>query len=189
MSLDYKIELAAEYHVQAIPAIEQAAAAMFSEDDLPPELRYLVTDIKTLVEAQRQKRLWAALDDNRKLVGFALARIVGGYAHLEEMNVHPDHGRQGIGGRLLGAVKSWATVGGHPGVTLITFRHLPWNASFYERHGFVQLDDGNTSSSLRDLMREEAEAGLEPRNRVAMLFEFHGGRSSYGVGRRKLAIR
>ncbi len=77
MRPNYMIELAAESHVRAIPGIEQAAAVMFSEDDLPPELRYLVTDKRTLVEAQRQKRLWAALDDKKNLVGFALGRIVG----------------------------------------------------------------------------------------------------------------
>ena len=163
------IELAAESHVRAIPGIERAAAMMFSEDDLPLELRYRVTDKRTLVDAQRHKQLWAALDEQKILVGFALGHIVGRYAHLEEMGVHPDHGRRGIGSQLLRAVTSWARDGGYPGLTLVTFRHLPWNAPFYERHGFVQLDDTNNSASLRDLMREESEAGLEPRNRVAML--------------------
>ena len=181
MSEVYTIEFATECHVPAIAGIEQAAATMFSEKDLPTELRYLVTDQEVLLEAQRQRRLWAALDDKGNLVGFALARIVGGFAHLEEMDVHPDHGRQGIGGRLLGTVKNWARDGGYPGVTLITFRHLPWNAPFYERHGFVQLDEGDNTASLRELMREEADAGLEPRNRVAMLHCFNGGSGSGGA--------
>lgn len=175
MIRDYTIQLAAEHHVQAIPVIEQAAATIFSEFDLPPHVRLLVTDRKTLIEAQRDKRLWAALDQNNSLVGFALVRIVGGYAHLEEMDVHPDHGRQGIGSQLLAAVISWATAGKFPGITLITFRHLPWNAPFYERHGFIQLDDGNTSNYLRELIREEADAGIESRNRVAMIYRINDG--------------
>ena len=123
MNQDYTIELAAAVHVRAIPGIEQAAAAMFSEIDLPPDIRYLVTDMETLVEAQRQRRLWAALDDKRTLVGFALARVVGRFAHLEELGVHPEHARQGIGSRLLDTVTTWARDGGYPGITLITFRH------------------------------------------------------------------
>jgi len=174
----YKIGLAAERHVRAIPAIEQAAAALFSESDLPPEVRFLVTDMDTLVEAQREGRLWSAVDDRNRVVGFALARVVDGNAHLEEMNVHPDHGRQGIGSQLLATVIAWAKAAGYAGVTLITFRHLPWNAPFYERHGFVQIDEGNTSISLRDLIREEAAAGLERRNRVAMCYEFSEARKS-----------
>ncbi len=173
MCQNYTIELAAENHLRAIPCIEQAAAAIFSEADLPPELRFLVTDQETLVEAQRGNRLWAALDDKKIAVGFALGRVVDGFAHLEEMNVHPDHGRRGIGSQLLGTVISWARVGGFPGVTLITFRHLPWNAPFYERHGFVQLDYEDASSGLRELIHEEVEAGLEPRYRVAMLYSFN----------------
>ncbi len=183
MNQDYTIELAAAVHVRAIPGIEQAAAAMFSEIDLPPDIRYLVTDMETLVEAQRQRRLWAALDDKRTLVGFALARVVGRFAHLEELGVHPEHARQGIGSRLLDTVTTWARDGGYPGITLITFRHLPWNAPFYERHGFVQLDERRNSGDIRNILREEAEAGLEPRNRVAMLYEISGGSGSGAADR------
>ena len=171
MNQDYTIELAAEHHIWAIPAIEQAAAAIFSESDLPPEVRFLVTDEETLLEAQREKRLWAALQDETKLVGFALARVMGDYAHLEEMDVHPEHARRGIGSQLLDAVIGWAEAGSLPGLTLITFRHLPWNAPFYERNGFVRLDAESTNGLLQDLIREEAEAGLEPRNRVAMYYD------------------
>ncbi len=178
MSQAYTIELATERHVRAVPGIEQAAATMFSESDLPVELRYRVTDQKTLDAAQRRNRLWVALDDTRNPVGFALARIVGKYAHLEEMDVQPDHCGQGIGSRLLSAVTKWASDGGYPGITLITFRHLLWNAPFYERHGFVQLDDSNTSSNLRELIDEEADAGIEPRNRVAMLRLINDGSGS-----------
>ena len=183
MSQAYTNELATKSHVRAIPGIEQAAATLFSEHDLPPELRYLITDKKTLDEAQRQDRLWVALDDKRNPVGFALTRIVGSFAHLEELDVHPDHGRQGIGSRLLCAVTEWARDCGYAGITLITFRHLPWNAPFYERHGFIQLDERENSVSLRDLLREDAEAGLEPRNRVAMLYDFNGGSGSDGADR------
>jgi len=174
MRQNYTIELAAEHHLKAIPTVEQAAAAMFAEVDLPSELRFLVTDRDALIEAQRDERIWVALDEQKNAVGFALARDVGVYAHLEEMDVHPDHGRRGIGSQLLGAVINWARAAGFPGVTLITFRHLQWNAPFYERHGFVQLDCEDASSGLRELIREEAEAGLEPRNRVAMLYSFNG---------------
>ena len=178
MNQRYAIGLAARHHVRAIPAIEQAAAAMFSENDLPAELRYLVTDMELVVEAQRHGRLWSALDEKQNLVGFALVRMVGRFAHLEEMDVHPDHAMQGIGTRLLGAVIAWAKDGGHSGISLITFRHLPWNAPFYECHGFVQLDEGYDCSYLRNLIGEEACAGIDPSRRVAMLYDFSGTASS-----------
>ena len=183
MNQHYTIEIATEGHVRAIPGIEQAAAAMFSESYLPVELRYLVTDIETLVEAQREGRLWAALDGDKTLVGFAMVGIVGEFAHLEELDVHPDHAGRGIGSRLLDTVTAWATDNGYPGITLITFRHLPWNAPFYERYGFIQLDEQHNSDDLRELLREEAEAGIEPRKRVAMLYEINGGSGSDAADR------
>lgn len=184
MSQGYTIQLAAGHQVQALPAIEQSAAVIFSESDLPPEIRFLVTGQETLIEAQQDNRLWVALDDEGEVVGFALARLMGAYAHLEEMNVHPDHGRRGIGNRLLSAVKSWAKARELPGITLITFRHLPWNAPFYERHGFVRLDEGNTSVGLRELIREEADAGLDPHNRVAMIYVINDDSDLDGADRR-----
>ena len=165
---EYRIELAAENHLRQIPAIELASAAMFSEDDLPAELRFLVTDNETLRKAQGEQRLWIALDDANTVVGFALACIVDDCAHLDEMDVHPDHGRRGIGTRLLSAVIAWARSSGYPAVTLITFRHLPWNAPFYQTRGFEALAFSDAGDGLRALIREEAEAGLEPRNRLAM---------------------
>jgi GNAT superfamily N-acetyltransferase len=173
MSRDYSIQLAAGHHVHAVPAIEQAAAAIFSEADLPPEIRFLVTDKETLIEAQCDNRLWAALDDDDVLVGFALVRVIDSNAHLEEIDVHPDHGRRGIGSQLLAAVTRWATEGEFPGVTLITFRHLPWNAPFYERRGFVKLDDRDIGNTLRELIREEADVGIEPEKRVAMIYRIN----------------
>ena len=166
---DYRIELAAENHVRQIPVVELASASMFSEDDLPAELRFLVTDSETLRQAQRERRLWIALDDVNTVVGFALACIVDDCAHLEEMDVHPEHGRRGIGTRLLNAVIAWAQSSGYPALTLITFRHLPWNAPFYQNRGFEALAFGDAGDDLRALIREEAEAGLEPRNRLAMI--------------------
>jgi len=168
----YTIEPATECHLRAIPGIEHAAATIFSEKDLPSDLRYLVTDRETLGEAQRQNRLWAAVDDKGNVVGFALARIVGGVPHLEEMDVHPDCARQGIGSRLLDAVVEWARDGGYPGISLITFRHLPWNAPFYEQHGFTQIDETEDSAELCNLLREDIEAGLDAHNRVAMMLKF-----------------
>ncbi len=177
MSHAYTIEPATERHLRAIPGIEHAAASIFSEKDLPSDLRYLVTDRETLGEAQRQNRLWAALDDMGKVVGFALARVLGGVAHLEEMDVHPDFARQGIGSQLLNAVIAWARDGGHPGISLITFRHLPWNAPFYERHGFTQINETENSAELCNLLREEADAGLDPHNRIAMMLKFFNAAS------------
>ena len=103
-----RIELAQRTHLTQIPAIELAAASMFSELDLPQNVRYRVTDTETLRDAWDDSRIWVALNYADKAVGFAMADIVDGQAHLDEMNVLPDYGRRGIGTQLVQTVKeSW----------------------------------------------------------------------------------
>jgi GNAT superfamily N-acetyltransferase len=162
------IELAGSEHLSAIPAIELAASAMFPEADLPAEIRYLVTEDELLNEAQSEARLWVALTDDRTPVGFAMANIVDGGAHLDEMDVIPDFGRQGIGTRLMRTLIDWARLGDYPALTLITFRHIPWNAPFYERMGFVSMATAELGEELANMLQEEGKAGIDVHKRVCM---------------------
>jgi GNAT superfamily N-acetyltransferase len=172
---EISIKLAGSEHLSAIPAIELAAAAMFPEADLPVENRFLVIETELLQEAQSEARLWVALTDDRTPVGFAMADIVDGGAHLDEMDVMPDFGRQGIGTRLVRAFIDWARSGNYPGVTLITFRHLPWNAPFYEKIGFEAMKSSELGEELANLLQEEGEAGIDVQKRVCMRLDLTQG--------------
>ena len=88
--------------------------------------------------------------------------------HLEEMDVVPGHGRRGLGARLLEHVCSWAQARGHASVTLSTFRDVPWNAPFYRKHGFRDLQPEEWSPSMRSLQESEARHGLRVEARVFM---------------------
>ena len=63
-------------------------------------------------DALRDGLLWVA-EAAGTIVGFALLRFVGGLPHLDEIDVLPEHGRQGIGSRLLEAVSAWTKDAGH----------------------------------------------------------------------------
>jgi GNAT superfamily N-acetyltransferase len=162
------IEPATKSHLSAIPRIEQAAAAMFAEADLPLHIRYRVTDRATLASAQRDGRLWVALNAKREPVGFAHVCLIDDQAHLDEMDVHPDFARRGIGTALVNTVVDWARLQGYEELTLITFRHLPWNAPFYAALGFEIVSDDLLGHEMRDLLRQEAKAGLKAANRICM---------------------
>ncbi|MER6514459.1 GNAT family N-acetyltransferase [Nonomuraea sp. NPDC001636] len=100
--------------------------------------------------------------------GFALIGRVDGNLHLDQLAVHPDHMRQGIGGRLVEAVADHARAVGAPAVTLTTFRDVPWNAPWYERHGFAVLPEAEWGPELRALVEHERELGIEVAPRVVM---------------------
>jgi GNAT superfamily N-acetyltransferase len=99
-------------------------------------------------------------------VGFALVQLVDGNAHLTEMDVHPLHGRKGLGSLLLARVVDWARSQRFRAVTLTTFSHVPWNAPFYQRAGFRVLAPAEVGPKLAEILAEEASRGL--RQRVAM---------------------
>jgi ribosomal protein S18 acetylase RimI-like enzyme len=88
-------------------------------------------------------------------VGFAAVIELDGHWHLEQIAVHPDHGRRGIGAALLGAARA-----GRDGITLITFREVPWNGPWYARHGFTELPEAEWGPELLAHWRAEIDAGL-----------------------------
>jgi GNAT superfamily N-acetyltransferase len=71
-------------------------------------------------------------------VGLCRVEGIDGTAHLEQLSVHPDHGRRGIGRALLRAGCAWAKAHGYDDITLATYRDVPWNGPFYASEGFVE---------------------------------------------------
>ncbi|GAA3445097.1 GCN5 family N-acetyltransferase [Planomonospora venezuelensis] len=101
-------------------------------------------------------------------VGFALLGWVDGNVHLDQLAVHPDHERQGIGGRLVEALCAHAAAVGAAAVTLTTFRDVPWNAPWYGRRGFAVLEEAEWGPEMAALVVHEREAGIELAPRVVM---------------------
>ncbi|WP_113699996.1 GNAT family N-acetyltransferase [Nonomuraea lactucae] len=100
--------------------------------------------------------------------GFALIGRVDANLHLDQLAVRPSRMRQGIGGRLITAVREHALAIGAPAVTLTTFRDVPWNAPWYARHGFTVMPETEWGPQLRALVEHERELGIEVAPRVVM---------------------
>lgn len=166
------IELAREEDLAHLPAIEARAARLFSPEDLPPEVAARTMPMDRLRSAQREQRLWVAREEEGgRPVGFALLGVRRRDACLEEIDVDPDHGRRGLGRRLVEAVRVAARARGHERLLLATFRDVPWNAPFYARLGFEiveRIGEGERDAGLRAMRREDVEAGLDPSRRVLM---------------------
>jgi len=102
-------------------------------------------------------------------VGFALIEIVGErHAHLEEVDVHPDHGRRGLGKKLVAAACEWAFGSGYPSVTLTTFRDVAWNMPFYGKLGFEVVPEEDLPPEVAAIVADETRRGLDPGRRVVM---------------------
>jgi len=163
----YEIALAKPGDLPRIAPIELAAARLLA-GHAPDAVLAEVTPHEHLAAAQRDGRLWVALSSDIP-VGFALVEILeSGAAHLEEIDVLPDHGRQGLGTRLVRHVCRWAETRGLGAVTLTTFRDVPWNMPFYAHLGFEEIAPAALTPALRAVLEDEVRRGLDPTRRVAM---------------------
>jgi GNAT superfamily N-acetyltransferase len=88
-------------------------------------------------------------------VGLCRIDAVGEGAHLEQLSVHPDHGRRGIGRALLRGGVAWAQSRGYHELTLCTYREVPWNGPFYASEGFVETGPADDWRLARGLEPEE----------------------------------
>lgn len=170
MRSGYAIRPARVRDAASLGDVERAAAELFAPYGLA-ELFSETSPVEKLEAAARDGRLWVAVDAGGTIVGFALATVVGGNAHLDEIDVHPAHGRRGIGRALIDAVIAWARLRRHRALTLNTMRDVPWNAPYYERLGFVVLRDEDLPTALAELRRLEVEHGLPGERRVSMRLE------------------
>jgi GNAT superfamily N-acetyltransferase len=165
---NYAIRFANPEEVTQLAAIEDAAAEIFRHTAVAGAYLDDVQPIETNRDAQQQEMLWVAVAADGRIVGFALARLIDGEPHLEEIDVHPDHGRRGIGAALVRTVIEWARGRSAGGVTLSTFRDIPWNGPFYASFGFHALDTESLSDAFRELRMREREHGLPIDQRVVM---------------------
>ena len=157
--------------LEHLPDIERAAGEPFRAlgmaavaDDDPPTVRELAV-------FQQDGRAWVVADDTGRPVGYVLVDVVDGCAHVEQVSVQPRYARQGLGRRLLDTVELWARRLGLPAMTLTTFADVPWNAPYYERLGWHQLDRSDLTPELAAIRELEAARGLDRWPRVAMRYD------------------
>ena len=166
-SIQYKIQLAHSNELYLLLEIEKRAGCRF--DDYPElaEVPDDITPIQELEEAEKSKLVWVGLT-SQKIIGFAYATLIDGNCHLEELSVLPEFGRKGVGTALLDHVYIYAKEVGLTGVTLTTYRDIPWNGPFYLKQGFEILSNNSLSPGLRNAFEDEERRGLPIHLRIVM---------------------
>jgi GNAT superfamily N-acetyltransferase len=165
--MNYTITPARPHDLPLLPPIELAAARLLA-GHAPESVLAEASTVRELQQCLNRGHLWVARADGVP-VGFAQVKILEpGVAHLNEIDVDPDHGRRGLGTKLVMAVCDWAAASELEAVTLTTFREVPWNMPFYARLGFAQIPAGELSPALIFVLQHEVDRGLDPAQRVAM---------------------
>jgi GNAT superfamily N-acetyltransferase len=146
-----------------LQAIQLAAGDTFRDIGMTAVAERPPIPAESLSGYRQAGRAWVAVDDHDEPVGFVVADVVDGCAHIEQVSVHPAHAGQRIGAMLLDHVGGWAIRHDLPALTLITFRGVPWNAPYYERLGFRELAPAEVTPGLAALAAATTHGGARDR--------------------------
>lgn len=172
-----RIRLAKPADAAFLPAVERSAGEAFR---VIPSLAWIADDT-VLSEEDHQRFIdggtsWVSVSRTDRPVGFLCGEVCGRDLHIWALAVRSDHQRSGRGLALIDASIDWAKTRGLAGVTLTTFRDVPWNGPFYRRAGFQTLRDDRTGSRLRNILHREIEHGLPGERRCAMRYDIPAAR-------------
>ncbi|MBT9471467.1 MAG: GNAT family N-acetyltransferase [Pseudomonadota bacterium] len=165
MTHDLRLRAATRSEIEHVREIERASATRFLgtaraalADDDP-------TDAQTLAQRIDSGGLLVA-EDERRAVAFVMFREVEGCGYIEQIDVLPSHARRGIGAALMEAVAELGRARGWPALTLSTFKDVPFNAPYYRRLGFVDVE--TLTPGMAQIRAEHEARGLDERARVFM---------------------
>lgn len=152
----------------ALQDIERAAGECFRDIGMPEIADDEPLPADELARYVESGLAWVAVDEADAPVAYLIAEHVGEDLHVEQVSVHPDSARQGIGRALLERLADRAVSEGVAALTLTTFTEVPWNAPYYTRCGFRILDDDALAPGLREIRARESGHGLDRWPRTCM---------------------
>lgn len=159
---------AADVHdVPRLQAIEVDAGELFRSVGLDAIAEHPPPSAEELGAHVTDGTGWVAAVDGA-VVGYAVASVVDGEGHLDQVSVARSAAGRGVGRRLIERVCRWAGEEGYDAVTLTTFVDVPWNGPYYERLGFRVVDERDQGPELAAIRRREVDAGLDVAPRAAM---------------------
>lgn len=164
----FHIRLARINEVERLREIEDAAGELFNGLGLLDEGNDPGLALERIAALIELEQAWVICGPDERPVGMAVASDLGGELYLEEIDVLPAYGRQGLGARLLEYICDWAKAKGFVTVTLSTFRDVAWNGPFYRKHGFSDLVEHQWDDSMYDIRTKESQYGLRVEERVFM---------------------
>jgi predicted N-acetyltransferase YhbS len=165
----YRIRLARPEDAEAFHLVEEDAAGLLRDE--PSLTGTVIPPAASAVDHARtisKGRSLVALQAER-VIGFAAIRTVGRELHLAELSVKRAHQRCGVGSLLIRAMMIDARNSGYRAITLNTYRDIPWNAPFYARFGFVEVENFEGRGHLAESREEAAALGLPMDRRCAMI--------------------
>lgn len=165
----YRIRLARPGDAEAFHLVEDDAANLLREE--PTLAGTVIPPTASTADHARiiaKGRSLAALHEDQ-VIGFAAISTAGRELHLSELSVARAHQRCGVGSLLIRAMMIDARNSGYRAITLNTYRDIPWNAPFYARFGFAEVENFEGRPHLVQSQEGAASLGMPMDRRCAMI--------------------
>jgi N-acetylglutamate synthase-like GNAT family acetyltransferase len=128
--------------IEDLPQLVELLVSLFSEEeDFKPDRAKQEHGLRLILEQPNRGRIFVLRTDH-KVIGmvnllFTISTAEGGLVLImEDVIVHPQHRRQGYGGRLLEHAIEFAKEKRFRRITLLTDRISADSQSFFQQHGF-----------------------------------------------------
>lgn len=165
----YTVRLARPEEIDLLVAIDDDASALYAEVGLALSLAaddpFVVAERERWDAAIAEQRAWIAESAPAGLLAFAICGYVDRAPYLDQLSARRAYMRKGLGRLLLARAIEWRP--GSP-LWLTTYAHLPWNAPYYERAGFVRIPEAEHGPELRSILSAQRQALPRPEQRIAM---------------------
>jgi predicted N-acetyltransferase YhbS len=160
--------VAVPHDAQAIRTIEFEAGQRFASvgmagiADAPPMELDIVN---RKIDAQQ---IVVAVAADGSCVGFVMFEPQPARFYVQELDVLTSHAGQRIGAALIEQVAQRALAQQVMQLVLSTFREVPWNAPYYRRLGFHDIDEADLDAALIARRDAHIARGLDESRRVFM---------------------
>ncbi|WP_437747090.1 GNAT family N-acetyltransferase [Sorangium sp. So ce1504] len=151
-----------EAQLPALVALEQACTATHREAGAGVGVSEIeARTLADLAALTRRHDVRVAEADDEVAGYLAWRDEAPGVAVLEELSVHPDHQRCGIGTRLLADLQDRARELGMDQIVVRSREKASWAQAFYEKKGFEPLGEG-APAKVRAWWSEQEASGSPP---------------------------
>ena len=129
--------------IEDMPQLVELLAALFSEEaDFHPDRSKQEHGLRLILEQPNRGRIFVLRTDHQ-VIGmvnllFTISTAEGGLVvMMEDVIVHPQHRRQGYGGKLLEYAINFARSKGFKRITLLTDKISAESQAFFAKHNFT----------------------------------------------------
>lgn len=151
-----------EDHVEALIEVERACSAMYHDIGFDAA-EVPVRTYADIAHLPRYHNVYVAEADHMPAGYVAWRDEAPGIAYIEELSVHPDFQRFGVGSKLLEKVEEDAVNAGLADLIAKKMEKATWANGFYAHHGFTELRE---NASARAVAWQAEKASGRPATRA-----------------------